>query len=334
MTSERRGRELIDATRPFMVENRARSVFELLTTLLALCAAGALAAGSFTHTTYERVAGSVLEGLLIVRMFIVYHDAMHGAIFRGTTLTARMGRASMNAFGVLVLTPPNVWKQTHNYHHAHTAKIVGSHVGSFPVLTVAMYRNATPRQRFMYRLARNPLTIAFAYVTIFVFGMCVHPFLRSPRKNWDSALAIVVHVILSYITWRAFGLGIYLHVLVFPLAIAFAVGGYLFYAQHNFPDIEIQPRETWEYTRAALESSSFIDHGIIFRWFTGNIGFHHVHHLNAAIPFYQLPAAMNAIPELQHPRRASMTLPGIVECLRLKLWDPESHRMVSWKISS
>ena len=314
-----------------MVENRARSVFELLTTLLALGTCVVFAAGMVTHTIYERIAGSIFEGLLIVRMFIVYHDTLHGAIFRGKSIDARIGRAFMNAYGVLVLTPPNVWKQTHNYHHAHTAKIVGSHVGSFPVLTISMYKNATPRQRLMYRLARNPLTIAFAYVTIFVFGMCVHPFVRSPRKNWDSALSLVLHVILSIVVWRTFGFGIYLHVLVLPFAVAFAAGGYLFYAQHNFPDIEIQPRETWEYTRAALESSSFIDHGMVFRWFTGNIGFHHVHHLNAAIPFYRLPAAMSAIPELQHPRRASMTLPGIVSCLRLKLWDPETHRMVSWK---
>jgi omega-6 fatty acid desaturase (delta-12 desaturase) len=273
-----------------------------------------------------RLLASVIEGLLIVRGFILYHDALHGALLR----TSKLARAIFYTYGVLVLTPPNVWRQTHNYHHAHTAKIVGSHVGSYMMLTTEMWAKATPSQRFMYKLTRHPITIALGYLTIFLYGMCASSFLRNPRKNWDSLLAIVVHVGLVAALWHFFGPAACLFTLVLPLAVACAAGGYLFYAQHNFPEIHIQPRETWSYTRAALESSSFMEMSPVMHWFTGNIGYHHVHHLNPSIPFYRLPEAMAQIPELQNPGRTSLLPRDVLSCFRLKLWDPQKQEMVGY----
>ena len=115
---------------------------------------------------------------------------------------------------------------------------------------------------------------------------------------------------------------------VLPLFVAFAAGSYLFYAQHNFPGVHVAPRESWTYTRAALESSSYMECGPVMQWFTGNIGFHHVHHLNPSIPFYRLPEAMREIPELRDPVKTSLNPRDVLACVRLKLWDPSRNAMV------
>jgi omega-6 fatty acid desaturase (delta-12 desaturase) len=104
----------------------------------------------------------------------------------------------------------------------------------------------------------------------------------------------------------------------------------LFYAQHNFPGIDVQPRQSWSYVAAALGSSSYMRMGRLMKFVTGNIGFHHVHHLNPSIPFYRLPAAMHAIPELQTPHTTSLSLRDVRACLSLKLWDPQRSVMVGF----
>jgi len=115
-----------------------------------------------------------------------------------------------------------------------------------------------------------------------------------------------------------------------PLFIACGLGAYLFYAQHNYPGLTIQPRERWSFTRAALESSSYMQLGPVLRWFTGNIGYHHVHHLNPSIPFYRLPEAMAAIPELQSPGRTSLRPRDVVAAFRQNVWDEHHNRMITY----
>ena len=322
--SQRSGRALIDATRVFAAEDRARSWRELALTLGLLVLSTIAAA--MLHPGLARAPFTVISGLLLVRMFILFHDFMHGAILRGSRIAAAIFRI----YGISVMTPPNVWRETHNYHHAHTAKLVGSHIGSYPMVTPAIWAMMSARQRLAYRAARNPLTIALGYFTIFFVGMCVTPFARAPRKHWDSGAALVMNVAMTALIVRFFGWSMFFFAYGGPLVIATALGAYLFYAQHNFPDVKVEPRETWSYTRAALESSSYMETGPVMRFFTGNIGYHHVHHLNPSIPFYRLPEAMDAIPELQHPGRTSLGWHDVVACLRLKIWDPASAHMTGY----
>ena len=318
------GNALVAETRRFATEDRARSIWYVGSTFFVLALFAAVAARAPWWPL--RVLGSVLEGLTIVRAFILAHDFQHGALLR----KSRAGAAIFWLYGVLVLTPPRAWRQTHNYHHAHTSKIVGAQIGSFPVLTVEMWKRAPRGKRLAYAVARHPLNIAFGYVSIFFFGMCIASFLRDPRENWDSAVAAVLHVALvALLTWF-FGPSMAVVVLVLPLAIACAVGSYLFYAQHNFPGMLIQPRQTWSFARASLESSSYMRMGPVMSWFTGEIALHHVHHLNAAIPFYRLREAMAAIPELQVEPETSLSPRDILACLRLKLWDPVAQQMVGF----
>lgn len=321
---ERRDKALVDATRPFCKEDVSRSWRETLITLwvLVLCLAVAAAAPQL----WLRIPASILAGLVIVRGFILYHDHQHNALLRFSPL----GRAFFWVYGILVLTPPTVWRQTHNYHHAHNSKIVGSHVGSYPILTVDLWNKATPRQQLMYRITRHPLNILFGYFTVFGFGMCVSPFLRRPKGNWDSLFALVVHVAIVVGVGTLAGWDVALLAVVLPLFVACALGGYLFYAQHNFEGMKVQPRQEWSYGSAALESSSFLETGPVLQWLTGNIGFHHVHHLNPRIPFYNLPEAMDAIPALQNPGRTSLAPSDVAACFKLKLWDPQQNRMVGY----
>ncbi len=320
----RRGRELIAATKPFQKENRARSWFHVFETFGVM--AGLTAAIYLAPYWYVRLPLAVLQGLVVVRAFILYHDFMHNSLLRGSTLA----KLIFYPYGVLVLTPPKVWRQTHNYHHAHTAKIVGSHVGSYLMVTTDMWQEMSGKERFMYKLIRHPLTIAVGYFTIFLYGMCASSFLRNPRKNWDSAVSIVVAFGLLFGLGFTIGFWNMFFVYWLPLMVATAAGAYLFYAQHNFPDLHVQNRGEWEYTRAALESSSYMKTGPIMGWLTGNIGYHHVHHLNPGIPFYRLPEAMAAIPELQNPPTTTLWPRDVVACFQQKLWDIESQRMVGY----
>jgi omega-6 fatty acid desaturase (delta-12 desaturase) len=323
----RSDQDIIKATNAFAQEHAPTSWFHLVTTLFGLFACQ-VAAATLTYPWWLRVGFSVLAGLFTVRAFIIYHDYKHGSIFRAAR-HARLAGWILNPFGLYVLTPPKVWSQTHNYHHAHTAKIVGSHVGSYMMVTPAVWETLTPNQRYMYRLVRHPLTILFGYVTVFMYGFCAAAFSRNPRKNSDSLIAIVLQLALIYCVWHSFGWDVVFFSLLLPQLVSHALGAYLFYAQHNFPNAYVQPRESWSFVRASLESSSYMELGPVMRYFTGNIGFHHVHHLNHRIPFYRLPEAMAAIPELRNPHGVtSLRFRDIAACLRLKLWDPELGRLV------
>jgi omega-6 fatty acid desaturase (delta-12 desaturase) len=193
-----------------------------------------------------------------------------------------------------------------------------------------MWREMSPSQRRWYTFARHPLTMMFGYVTVFMGGMCIASFLREPRTHWQGPTALFAHLLALVGVWTFFGPLAALLTVVLPLFVACGLGSYLFYAQHNFPECELRSREAWNYHHAALEASSMFDMPAILHWFTGNIGYHHVHHLNHQIPFYRLPEAMAAIPELQSPGRTSWSMADVRECLRLKLWDPDRSRLVGW----
>jgi omega-6 fatty acid desaturase (delta-12 desaturase) len=318
----RTGKELILATKPYANDSSARSWAHLLSTALLL--AGALAGTLWNFNLAGRIGCSVLAGLLYLRFFVIYHDQQHQAILPHS----RLAEGLMRLFGVLILSPTSVWSSSHNHHHNHNSKLRGSHIGSFPIMTKEQYWQSSKAKRFNYLFMRHPLTILFGYVFIFQYGMCLYPSLTKPREHFDGFLALLVHVLLGVaITWF-FGWPALLLTLVLPHFIASAIGSYLFYAQHNFPTVSFRDNSCWTYDNAALESSSFMRTGPVAGWFTANIGYHHVHHLNSRIPFYRLPEVVAAIPELQAPKTTSLHPREIVRCLRLKVWDVGAQRMV------
>jgi acyl-lipid omega-6 desaturase (Delta-12 desaturase) len=322
--SQRSEKELLLASRTFTEEDRAKSWRVTFTSHAIL--AGLTAGAMFSPWWPLRLAFSLVAGLTIVRVFCLFHDFQHGAILR----QSKLAELIYFCFGVSIVVPPSVWRETHNYHHAHTAKIVGSHIGSYPVVTAAMWKDLTPLQKFGYRLVRSPLNMFLAVFTVFSLGMGVKPFVRAPLKHWACLLSLA----LCYGSGAAaFWMGrgdLWVFGWLIPMWLATMTGAYLFYAQHNFPDGHIASRQDWSFARAATDSSSYLVMGPVMNWFTANIGFHHVHHLNAAIPFYRLPEAMASIPELQSPGKTTLSAKDIAACFSLKVWDPEKNQMTDY----
>lgn len=318
----RTGPELIKATKAFAVDSTPRSWWCVLSTSCFLIAA--LAGTIWNVHLIGQIVCSVLAGLLILRAFVIYHDQQHHAILPHS----RMAELLMRGFGILSLSPSSVWRSSHNYHHNHNSKLRSAHIGSFPVMTKAQYLKCTPGERRVYLFTRHPLTILFGYVFIFLHGMCLYPFLNAPKKSLDCLAAFVVHLLIGAGLFYFLGWQAWLLTQVIPHFVASAVGSYLFYAQHNFPTVTFEDKAGWTYEKAALESSSFLKAGPIMAWFTGNIGYHHIHHLNARIPFYRLPEVLRTMPELQTPKMTSLSPADIFRCLRLKVWDVEAQQMI------
>ena len=316
-------REILSAAKPFAKENRGKSWFHVLSTVFIWL--GLLAGTVWNAHISLAIVCSLLAGLLSVRLFIIYHDFQHLAILKGS----KVANAIMSTIGMWILTAPSVWKRSHNYHHKHNAKIYGASIGSYPVMTIVDYDKATPAERKAYAKSRSGLTIFLGYWSMFLHGMCYRSLKTNPRFHWDSGLAIVLHVTMI-VVFAIFSVQALVLTLLLPLFIVHSIGAYLFYAQHNYPEVQLRSRQEWNFVFAAVHSSSYMKMSKIMHWFTGNIGYHHVHHLNAKIPFYQLPAAMNAIPALQSPGETSLKPRDIKACLRLKLWDTENNRMVGW----
>ncbi|MFN0067888.1 MAG: fatty acid desaturase family protein [Limisphaerales bacterium] len=318
----RTGKDLVLATKPYAVDHPLRSWWCILSTGILLLAA---LAGAFVEFhPAVRLACSVAAGLLVLRFFVIYHDQQHHAILP----RSRVAEGIMRVFGVLSLSPSSVWRSSHNHHHNHNSKLRGSHIGSFPIMTREQYEKTPRSRRVQYLFMRHPLTILFGYVFVFLWGMCLFPFINEPRKHFDSLVALVLHLVIGAALFWSFGWQTLLFVQTIPHFVACAIGSYLFYAQHNFPAVAFKHSGGWTYEGAALESSSFMRTGPIMAWITGNIGYHHLHHLNSKIPFYRLPEAMRAIPELQQPKVTSLNPAEILRCLRLKVWDVEAQRMV------
>ncbi len=318
----RTGAELILATKRYARDHTAKSWWCILSTLALWLVAivGTLCA---PHPVFQ-LACSVLSGLLLLRLFVIYHDQQHHAILP----TSRLAEWFMGAFGILALSPSSIWRSSHNHHHHHNSKIKGSHIGSFPIMTKDHYLKASKSAQRIYLFMRHPLTILFGYLFVFLHGMCLRPFVTKPREHWDGLLALLVHAGIAGALLHFFGWQTWLLAQVIPHFITYAIGSYLFYAQHNFPDVVLYDKAGWTYECAALESSSYLKTGPLMAWFSANIGYHHIHHLNARIPFYRLPEVLREMPELQQPKITTLHPREILRCLRLKVWDVELQLMV------
>jgi acyl-lipid omega-6 desaturase (Delta-12 desaturase) len=320
---------------PFAEESPARSWWNVGSTLAILLAL--LVCAAVAPWWPLRLAASITSGLVMVRTFILYHDHMHGALLSESGLA----QVVFHTIGALMLTPPRHWRHSHNFHHSHVGKVVvtkenafpvlTSDVGTFPLMSTQAWGTTTYWQRLRYRIRRHPLTILTAYGTIFLLTMCINPLRREPHKNWDGAVSILAHFGLIAVLWLWLGFDVALFAFILPYAIASALGAYLFYAQHTYEGLRILSAEEWSYFDAALVSSSYLKMGRIMNWFTGNIGYHHIHHLNPHIPFYRLPEAMAGLPELQNPAITTLRPRDILACFRANLWETSTQQMVSYR---
>jgi omega-6 fatty acid desaturase (delta-12 desaturase) len=261
----------------------------------------------------------------LVRTFIVFHDCSHGSM-----LPSKRGNAYLGAFlGLFVLSPFRRWRHDHAVHHATSGDLERRGVGDVLTLTVAEYRARPWRGRLAYRLIRNPLVMfGFGPVFAMIIGPRLvakgaRPRMRNSVLATDLALAVIVAGLCLLIGWKPF-------VLVWaPSALlAGSVGIWLFYVQHQFEDAYWQEAADWTYADAALRGSSYLRLPKVLQFFTGNIGLHHVHHLNARIPNYNLQSAHDANPMFHSV--PTLSLWDGLRAVRLKLWDEGSGRMVTF----
>jgi acyl-lipid omega-6 desaturase (Delta-12 desaturase) len=322
MKNTRTSKELILATKPFSQENRLRSWLETILTLFLT--AGALAMTFAPLPVIVQILASICCGLLYVRMFVIYHDFQHHAILH----TSPAAQLLMKAFGIYILAPQTIWKRSHDYHHTHNSKLTISGIGSYPTITKERYLTLTNVEKHLYLMNRHPLTIIFGYFTLFIYWLNIRSFIQSPKKHIDSLLAIVLHISIGFLIIYFLGWIAFFIIWFFPFFLSFAIGSYLFYCQHNFPEAQFKENQDWTYEHAALASSSFMTMPGWLHWLTGDIGYHHVHHLNSRIPFYRLRETMENLPELQTVSRTSWNPMEMYRCFQLKLWDAERGKMI------
>jgi len=316
------GKELILATKPFAKEIRSKSWFYTLSTIFLIGLA--LTATILIPFFSVKIIFSLIAGLLMVRMFIIYHDHQHHSILTHS----KLANFIMTVFGFYILSPTSIWKRSHDHHHNNNSKLFSASIGSYPIATKRKYEEMNGRQKFEYLAIRHPLTIALGYFSMFIFGMCIASFISNPRKHYDSLIALIIHITISVLLFIFVGWKIWFCLFFLPFVIAFAMGAYLFYAQHNFPGVTFSDNKEWAYEKAAMESSSYMEMNPVMAWLTGNIGYHHIHHLNSKIPFYRLPEVMAHIKELQSCKRTSLNIKEVIACLRLKIWDQDKNKMV------
>lgn len=317
-------RDLLQTTRAFCSDSTARSWWHVDSTFALVI--GALTGAGLAPWWPVRLILAIVGALLLVRAFITFHDFMHGAILRDS----RVASIVFRVYGALMLTPARSWVRSHNHHHGHVGQISPAGTGSFPLITVHMWRRASTRDRAKYRAARHPLVIVFGYLTVFAGSITLLPMLRDPRHHWDSGLALLAHGGLIVAFWLLGGADVAFFVVLLPMFLAAMLGSYLFFAQHSFGGMVVRIPPSWSFHGAALESSSYMRLSAVMRWFTGNIGYHHVHHLNVRIPFYRLPEAAAAIAKLRSPIITSLAPRHIIASFRASLWDEDRQRMVSY----
>lgn len=316
------GKQLILATKPFAKENRAKSWFYTISTLVLLIAA--LFGTVYNFHWSLKIASSILAGLVIVRLFVIYHDHQHKAILDKSPLATFI----FTLFGFYVLAPTGIWSASHDYHHKNNCKLFSASIGSYPIYTKHKFDNLSAGEKRHYLFIRHPLTILFGYIFTFMYGMCIKSMINRFSKNIDSLVGLILHISYQVTVFYFLGWQTWILMCAIPHFISGAMGSYLFYAQHNFPTVTFVGNEEWTYEGAALDSSSFMKLNPLMHWFTANIGYHHIHHMNSRIPFYRLAEVWDAVPEMRTAKTTSLKIKDIWACLKLKVWDFDNKKMV------
>ncbi len=313
---------------PYKRSHLGKSLFQLLTTGLLFGLGYFLMVRSLEVSYLVTVALALPMAGLLTRLFIFQHDCGHGSFFPSRKANDAVGAV----LGVVTLTPYRYWRRSHAIHHATSGNLDRREMGDIETLTVDEYLARSRWGRLAYRAYRN-LFVLLVVAPLFQFGI-------KHRLPWDMPLSwkrewrgvlwtnAALAGILALAHWTI-GIGTLLLVHLPILVISGALGLWLFYVQHQFEDTYWENHPEWDFHRAGIEGSSFLDLPPVLHWFTGNIGYHHVHHLSSRIPNYSLRRCMAEVPELRHVTR--LTALGTLECGRLKLWDEETKRLVGFR---
>ncbi len=269
---------------------------------------------------------AILAAGFLIRIFIIFHDCGHGSFFKSPRANDFWGFLT----GVLTFTPYYHWRWEHSLHHATAGDLDRRGVGDVWTLTVEEYLNSSRWRKFTYRLVRNPFLL-FVVAPFFLFTVMQ----RFPSPNakprerasvWIMNFA-VVGLALGLIS--IFGFLPWLFIQLTATAVSCSVGVWLFYVQHQFEDAYWERGDDWDYTDAAMQGSSFYKLPRVLQWFSGNIGFHHIHHLSPRIPNYNLERCHHSDPMFSEVE--PMTLFASLKALTFRLWDEKAKKLISFR---
>ena len=302
-----------------------RSAYQLVNSFVPYTILWFLIYRSLSVSYWIAVPLMILAGGFLMRLFIIHHDCGHGSFFKSQKANDIVGFIT----GVLTLTPYHFWRWEHAVHHAGSGDLDRRDLGAVWTLTVQEYLDSPLWKRIAYRLVRNPFVL-LVFVPSILF-LVLHRFAsaRASRRDrlsvyWTNLAIVALGVVLSLLM----GLKAYLLIHFSVMTVSGTLGVWLFYVQHQFEGVNWQRHGQWDYTAAALEGSSYYKLPRILQWFSGNIGFHHIHHLSPRIPNYYLEKCHNDDPLFQ--RAPVVTLSSSLKSLTFQLWDEAHHRLVSF----
>jgi omega-6 fatty acid desaturase (delta-12 desaturase) len=305
-----------------------RSSWELLVTAGPFVGLWALAWWSLEVSHVLAASLAVLNAAFLVRLFMIQHDCGHASLFKSRKLNDWIGRL----IGVVTLTPYDVWRRMHSTHHASSGNLEKRGMGDVHTLTVAEFRGLSTLGRLRYRLYRHPLVLfgLGPFYLFFVQYRVPVGLMDQGSRYWISAMGTnaAIAAVLFAIGYVG-GPGVLALVFLPTMLVAASVGVWLFYVQHQFEDTIWDHEADWQLQDAALHGSSHYVLPGVLRWFSANIGVHHVHHLQSRVPFYRLPEILRDHPQLAEAQR--LTLRESLGCIGKQLWDEKSRRLVSFR---
>jgi acyl-lipid omega-6 desaturase (Delta-12 desaturase) len=311
----------------FKTPSRFKSLWQIVNTLVPFCVLWFVMYLSLSWSYWLTLLLAIPTAGLLVRLFIIQHDCGHHSFFRTLSSNDRLG-AILSLF---TMTPYSVWRRSHSLHHASSGNLDHRGHGDVWILTVNEYRKRSRMARLQYRIYRNPLflfvigpTLLFVVRQRFTFG--IPAVWRRERRGVHLTNAGIVGLMVAAAC--TIGLGSFLLIHIPIVILAASIGSWLFYVQHQYEDAYWQGKDKWSFIRSAFEGSSYYQLPRVLHWFTGNIGYHHIHHFESRIPNYNLASCFNAVEECR--QAVTLTLWDSLRCVRLKLWDETQQRMVTF----
>ncbi len=302
-----------------------RGLWQIINTLVPYTALWCLMYFTVTISWWLTVPLAILAGAFMVRVFIIFHDCGHGSFLKSQRANHILGAIT----GALTFTPYFHWRWEHSLHHATAGDLDRRGIGDVWTLTVQEYLESSRWRRFAYRLARNPV-ILFLIAPLFVF-LIKQRFAHAKADKRERRSVYWTNLMVSVMVAgliSIFGLKAGLLLQLIVVGVAASVGVWLFYVQHQFEGVYWERGEEWDYTTAALKGSSFYKLPKILQWFSGNIGFHHIHHLSPRIPNYNLEKCHAAEPLFQTVK--PVTLLSSLKSFTFRLWDEPSRKLVGY----
>ena len=304
----------------------ARSVWQIVNTVVPYIGIWALMYVTVQISWWLTIPLALLAGAFMVRMFIIFHDCGHGAYFKSQKANHFVGAIT----GVLTFTPYYHWRWEHAIHHSSSGDLDRRGTGDVWTMTVQEYLESSRWKKFSYRLARNPFILfVLAPLALFLVLQRVPKFRAPTRERYSVYWTnLALGAMAAGLIW-IFGLKAYLIIQITVLMAAGSAGVWLFYVQHQFEGVYWERADEWDYAQAALQGSSFYKLPKILQWFSGNIGFHHIHHLSPRIPNYHLEKCHQAEPLFQTVK--PVTLFGSLKSFTFRLWDEQQRKLVGYR---